>query len=177
MKKLPLLMMALVLTHIAIAQVKHTVTKANISFQVKNMGINTGGVVETIHADINFNKDKPETSTIEATADAASINTDNEMRDNHLKKEEYFDVAKYPKITMKSTAIKHKSGNNYLATFNVTIKDKTKTVDVPFTYTANGASATFKGSFKIKRTDFGIGNSSMVLADEVTITLEVQTTQ
>jgi polyisoprenoid-binding protein YceI len=42
--------------------------------------------------------------------------------------------------------------------FNVTIKDKTKSVDVPFTYIAKGATAQFKGSFKIQRTDFGIGS-------------------
>ena len=175
MKKFFLLTLIIAAANIVSAQVKYTVTKANVAFKIKNMGIGTGGTMGGIQADINFIKDKPETSTISATADVNTINTDNDLRDSHLKGDGFFDVAKYPKITMKSVAIKHKSGNNYLGTFNVTIKDKTKQIAVPFTFIVNGAVAEFKGSFKLQRTDFGVGDSSLVLSNDVTVDIDIQT--
>jgi polyisoprenoid-binding protein YceI len=177
MKQIFYIIAIALVANLAQAQVKHTVTKSNITFSIKNMGFNTGGFIGTMQADINFSKDRPETSNIIATADAASINTDNDSRDEHLKSADFFDVVKYPKITLKSASIKHKSGNNYLGNFNVTIKDKTNLVAVPFTYIVNGSTAQFKGSFKIKRADYGIGTSTLTLSDEVTINLEVSTTQ
>jgi polyisoprenoid-binding protein YceI len=166
-----------VVTNCALAQVKHTLTKATVTFKIKNMGFNTGGSIGGVQADINFSKDKPEASTIEATADAATLNTNNDMRDNHIKSADYFDVVKYPKIIMKSISIKHRSGNNYTGVFNVTIRDKTKQVELPFTYITNGNNADFKGTFQILRTDFGIGDKGLVLANEAYITVDVETTQ
>ncbi|QKJ31863.1 YceI family protein [Mucilaginibacter mali] len=176
MKKFILLAIAAAFANLAPAQTKHKVTASTITFKIKNMGINTGGNISGLVADINFSKDRPEASSIEASVDAGTLNTDNDMRDKHIKSEDYFDAAKYPKITMKSTSIKHRSGNNFVGTFNVTIKDKTKSIDVPFTYVVNGNTAEFKGSLKIQRTDFGIGSSGLVLANEATIDIDVQTT-
>jgi polyisoprenoid-binding protein YceI len=175
MKKFFLLILITATTNIVSAQVKYSVIKANVAFKIKNMGISTGGTIGGIQADIIFNKDKPETSAITATADVNTINTDNDLRDSHLKGDNFFDVARYPKITMKSVAIKHRNGNNYLGTFNVTIKDKTKQIAVPFTFMVNGAAAEFKGSFKLQRTDFGVGDSSMVLSNDVTVDIDIQT--
>ena len=175
MKKVFALMILAVATYIAPAQTKNKLTKSTVSFKIKNLGINTGGNISGIAANINFDKNKPDSCTIEATADANTINTDNDMRDNHLKSEDYFDVARYPTITMRSVSIKHRSGNNYTGRFNVTIKDKTKAVDVPFTYTENGTAGQFKGNFKIKRTDFGIGNKGLVLSDDIIVDIDIET--
>jgi len=82
-------------------------------------------------------------------------------------------VATYPKITMKSLAINYKSGNSYIGKFNVTIKNKTLPLDVPFTYTETGNTGEFNGILKLKRTDFGIGGSSMVMSNDVTVTIDV----
>jgi polyisoprenoid-binding protein YceI len=158
---------------IGLAQTKQTVTRATITYQVKNMGFNTSGNFSGFDGAIAFDKDKLASSVIEASVDSKSINTDNDMRDNHLKKEEYFDVDHYPKITMKSVSFKHKSGNNFTGTFNLTIKGITKPVDVPFTYVQTGNSSVFKGSFKINRLDFKVGDSSMTLSDSVIVNVEV----
>ncbi|GAB3924667.1 YceI family protein [Mucilaginibacter myungsuensis] len=161
---------------LADAQTKHTLTKATVEFKLKNMGFNTGGVIEKVEADINFSKDKPEASAITATADANSINTENDMRDGHLKKPEYFDVTKYPKITMKSVSFKSKGANNFIGVFNVTIKDKTKAIEVPFTYVATDNKADFKGKFKLNRLDFGVGGKSAMMGNDITVELDIQTT-
>lgn len=157
------------------AQIKQTVTQSSISFQIKNLGFMTHGTFNGLQADIKFDPSKPGASSIDATVDVNTINTDNDMRDSHLKEDTYFDVAKYPKITIKSVSLKHKSGDKYNGQFSLTIKDKTQTVDLPFTYIESGNASEFKGVLKIKRTDFGIGTSSMVMADDVEIDIDVKT--
>ncbi|WDF55032.1 YceI family protein [Mucilaginibacter sp. KACC 22063] len=174
MKKYILITLMLAAT-VAFAQVKQTVTRSSVKYQIKNMGINTDGVFGEVAADIRFDDAHLNTSSIDASIDAASINSENNMRDNHLKSNDYFDVQKYPKITMKSVSFKRKSAGNYTGVFNVTIKDKTKSIEVPFTYTEKGEAAVFKGSFKINRQDFGVGGKSLMLSNEATITIEVET--
>ncbi|MEZ2338144.1 YceI family protein [Mucilaginibacter sp. RCC_168] len=156
------------------AQIKTTVTKSAIAFKIKNMGITCTGVFNGLQADVQFKPADLAGSSIIASVETATVNTDNEMRDNHLKSADYFDVATYPKITLKSVSFKHKSGDNYTGSFNVTIKDKTKLIEVPFTYTEKGNTAVFNGSFKVNRKDFGVGGNSMVLADEATVTVNVE---
>jgi polyisoprenoid-binding protein YceI len=137
------------------------------------MGINTGGSFSGLKADIKFDPAHLDASTIEASIDTKTINTDNENRDHHLKSDSYFDAEKYPEITMKSISFKHKSGDSYTGVFNLTIKHKTNSVEVPFIYSENGNTASFKGTLRIKRTDYGVGGKSLVMSNDVTITINV----
>ena len=174
MKKLALAVL-LLFTAGAFAQVKQSVTKATITYQIKNMGFNTTGSFSGFAGDIKFDKAHLAASSIEASVETKTVNSEDDMRDEHLKKEDYFDVAHYPRITMKSVSFQQKSGNNYIGQFEVTIKGKTKTVALPFTYITAGNTGTFKGSFKINRLDFGIGDTSMILANEATIFVSIET--
>jgi polyisoprenoid-binding protein YceI len=149
------------------------VTKSAVTFKIKNLGFNVEGTFSGFKADINF-KPKFAGSSIEASVASNTINTDNESRDNHLKSEDYFDVAKYPRITLKSVSFKHKSGSNYTGSFNVTIKDKTKLIEIPFTYIEAGNTATFKGDFQVLRTDFGIGGKNLILSNEANVSVEAE---
>jgi len=175
MRKAFLAIILLITGITAFAQVKNNVTKSSITFKIKNLGIYTGGSLGTMQASVAFDPAKLAESKIEAVADATTLNTENEMRDNHIKNEDFFDVAKYPKITMSSLSFSRKNASNYVGRFNLTIKDKTKQVDVPFSFLPTAAGANLKGSFKINRSDFGIGGSTLTLADEAIITIEVET--
>ena len=106
----------LILVTVASAQ-KANVLKTTIKFQLKNLGVNTGGSINGLSANMAFDPEKPETGSIEAILDVKSINTDNDLRDTHLRSDEFFDVAKYPTITMKSVSLKHKSGDKYTGQF------------------------------------------------------------
>jgi polyisoprenoid-binding protein YceI len=150
------------------------VTKSSIQFQIKNLGINTGGSIGGLQANIQLNPAQLNTSLIEATVATNTINTDNDKRDEHLRGEDYFNIAKYPAITLKSVSIKSKGGNKYVGKFNLTVKDKTKQLDIPFTYTDAGTTASLNGTFKINRLDFGVGSSSMVLGNEVTVIIAAE---
>src|ERR1700761_2015679 len=152
---------------------KNTIIRSAITFQIKNMGIGTGGSLGGLQADIQFKPADLATSSIEATVDVNTINTDNSSRDEHLKSDDFFDVAHHPKITLKSVSFKHKSSSNYTGVFNLTIRAKTKQVEVPFTFTEKDNSQAFKGTFKINRLDYGVGGTSLVLSDEVIVNIDM----
>jgi len=174
MKKIFFQLLIILSAGTGFSQAKSTVTRSSVTFQVKNLGINTVGTIGGLTADIQFNPGNLASCAIDATVDASTINTDNDGRDDHLKSEDYFDAAHFPKLSLKSVSFRHKSGNNYSGMFNLTIKGKTKLVELPFTYVEAGNSAVFKGSFKLNRLDFGIGESSMILANEVTVNIEAE---
>ncbi|MEO6849777.1 MAG: YceI family protein [Mucilaginibacter sp.] len=176
-KKYFISILLLFVTAIAFAQTKQTVTKSSVTFKIKNLGLTVDGTISGFKGDIQFDAAHLETSAIEAFVDANTIDTDNDTRNEHLKSDSYFDAAKYPKITLKSVSFKHKSGSNYTAKFNLTLKDKTNPVDIPFTYTEAGSTASFKGSLKIKRTDFDVGGSSMIMSNDVLINIDVTTSK
>ena len=178
MKKISAIFLLAIFSGFAFTYItKQNVSKSAITFQIKNLGINVDGSFNGLKAYINFDPSHPESSAIEASVQANTINTDNDSRDTHLKSEDYFDVGKYPEIRMKSVSIKHNGGSNYTGTFNLTIKDKTNPVQIPFTYTENGDAGNFKGTFKIKRTDYGVGGKSMVMSNDDTISIDVSTSK
>ena len=144
------LILFLTISSFAIAQVKQTVTRSSVTFKIKNLGFNVSGSFGGFKSDINFDPAHPDAGTIEASIQVNTINTDNETRDHHLKSDSYLDAEKYPSITMKSVSIKHNGGDSYSGTFNLTIKNKTNKVDVPFTYSENGNTALFKSTLKNK---------------------------
>ena len=174
MKKFIVPIILVVIVASAFRFAENTITRSAISFKIRNLGINTGGTIGGLQANVKFDPAKPETSSIEATVDVKTINTDNSTRDEHLRGENFFDAEKYPKITLKSTSIKHKSGTNYIGDFNLTIKAKTKPVQIPFTLTEKGNNQSFNGTFKINRRDYGVGSNSLTLSDDVTITIDVE---
>ena len=178
MKKLyPLLILSLFISS-AFAQVKpQTVTKSSVVFHIKNLGITVDGLIAGFKGTINFDPANLTTSTMEVSLETNTIDTDNGTRNDHLKSDSYFDVVKYPSITIKSVSFKHKSGNNYSGTFNLTIKNVTKSVEVPFSCTQTGNTAVYKGNFQIERTDYGVGGSSMVMSDDVKIDINFTSTK
>jgi polyisoprenoid-binding protein YceI len=174
MKKIIAPLFIIMIASAGFTLVKSTVTRSAITFKTKNMGVGVDGTIGGLQADIQFNAANLSSSTIGASVDANTINTDNSSRDDHLKGEDFFDVPHYPKISIKSVSFKHKSSNNYTGQFNLTIKGKTKLIEIPFTFIEKGNTQVFKGNFKLNRLDFGVGDSSLVLSDEVTVDIEAE---
>jgi polyisoprenoid-binding protein YceI len=177
MKKIIVSIIILLVTGAGFASAQNAVTHSTISFKIKNLGINTGGTIAGLQANVRFNPADLASSTLEASVEVNTLNTDNSSRDEHLRKEDFFDLAHYPKITLKSVSFKHKGGNNYSGIFDLTIKGKTKQVEIPFAYADKGNSITFNGTFKLNRLDFGIGGSSLIMGNEVTVTIDAEATK
>lgn len=153
------------------------VKSSAITFKIKNAGITVDGTFTGLEADIKFNPLKPEEGTIKASILTKSINTGNDMRDGHLRKQEYFDVEKYSKIMLQSTKIQKTGPITFNGTFKLTIKNVTKDVIIPFTFIKIPEKTEFKGAFTINRLDYGVGSNSMTLSDNATITLAVNVTE
>lgn len=146
--------------------------KSTVKFTIKNFGINTGGNFKGLAGNIEFDKDSPEKANFTMSIDAATVNTDNDSRDSHLRKAEYFDVANHPKITFTSEKISGK-GSNLTATGKLTIKGVSKNISIPFTATPKDDGYLFEGSFQINRRDFKVGGNGVVLGDNVNVSLSV----
>lgn len=181
MKKVVFFLTALVITTAASAQT-WSLDKAHskLGFSVTHLMVSTvDGAFKTTDAKITSSKEDFSDAVIELTADAASVDTDNDQRDEHLRKADFFDVEKYPTITFKSTSIKKTGKNTFALKGNLTLHGVTKPVEL--TLTLNGTTvhpytkktiAGFKATGTIKRTDFnfGAGTPSAAVSDEVTIT-------
>jgi polyisoprenoid-binding protein YceI len=147
-------------------------SKSSVKFSIRNFGINTGGSFKGLEGDIQFDKTNPGKTVFDISINATTVNTGNDARDTHLRKEEYFDVARFPKISFKSTAVSAK-GSGYQVSGQLSIKGTTKTISFPFKVSSDADGYLFEGSFQLNRRDFKVGGNSMVLGDNVTVTLAV----
>ncbi len=150
--------------------------KSTVSFSIKNFGIATGGSFKGLKGTIEFNPASAGTAKFDISVDAGKVNTDNNARDNHLRKEEYFDAEKYPGISFVSAKITAK-GSGFTVAGKLTIKGTTKDISFPFTAQPKDDGYLFEGSFQLNRRDFNVGGSSMVLGDNVTVNLSVFATK
>jgi len=149
-------------------------SESKVKFVIKNFGINTGGIFKGLDGTINFDPANLAAATFDVNVDAKTVDTDVESRDNHLRKEEYLNVEKFPTLNFKSTKVTKTNSNEFLYMFgNITIKGVTKEIKFPFKATQKDEGLLFEGTFKLNRRDFGVGGNSLSLSDELTVTLSV----
>lgn len=128
--------------------------------------------------DASIASSKPDFSdaVFEMSAETASINTENEMRDGHLKGDNFFDAPKFPVLSFKSTSFSKVIGNKYKMTGNLTIKGITKPVTMDVTLLGPNIDERskkqilgIKATTTIDRQDFKVGTSlaAKTVADEV----------
>lgn len=164
---------------------------SSAQFGVKHMMVSTvRGTFSNVKGTVNLDDKDITKSTIEATLDATTVNTNEPKRDEHLRSPDFFDVAKYPTITFKSTKVAKAGKDKLNVTGDLTMHGVTKPVvlavegPTPETKDAwgnvrRGATATTK----IKRSDFGLTwnkaleAGGVAVGDEITITLDLETTK
>lgn len=156
---------------------------SGVGFKIKHMGVsNVSGKFDDFSASIDINYEHPEKSSVSAVVKAASVNTGNEKRDNHLRSADFFDVEKYPEIRFTSTKVKAVATGEFEVTGDLSFHGVTKsiTVDVEQTGVADiekkGPVTGFETSFTVKRTDFGMAANPFV-GDDVKLTIEVEAGQ
>ncbi len=153
-----------------------TVSEVDGNFKVFN------GTVVSPTADFN-------NATINFTVDVNSVNTDNDMRDKHLKSDDFFNAEKYPSMTFASTSFRKMKGNIYSLEGNLTIRDVTKKVKFAVIYGGaakdpyGNTKAGFKANGKISRAAYGLKWNKLteaggaMVGDEVSITLNLEFAQ
>lgn len=155
---------------------KRTIKAYKIGFAIKNMGLTVNGTLKNPRVNkFYFDKDSLSKSRIDVSVPVSTINTSNKTRDNHLQQEEYFNTAKYPNIRMRSKKFVKESSGKIRGYFYVTIKGVSREVNFPVTVSTSKGITNFKGNFKLNRLNFGVGTSSLVLADELKVQLNINT--
>lgn len=142
---------------------------SRVGFTITHLLISeVDGNFKTFDAKITSTKPDLSDATFEMTADANSIDTDNERRDGDLKSDKWFDTAKYPNLTFKSTSFKKVEGNKYKMVGDLTMHGVTKPVTLDVTMIGpkefpgrNGTQTKvgLKATGMLKRADFGVGGS------------------
>jgi polyisoprenoid-binding protein YceI len=181
MKKLFSLLIVAFLSASLFAQTKWNADPmhSKLTFSVTHMGISdVDGLFNKFTASATATKADFSDAVFELSVDVPSINTQVEMRDNHLRSADFFEVETYPSMTFKSTSITKVSRNKYKLTGNLTLRGITKPVTMDLWYRGTNVDDKTKKSTSgfqltgiIKRSDFNVGTKfpAPVLSDEVKI--------
>lgn len=131
--------------------------------------------------DLNWNPAAPDQSTITATIEADSADSGVDELDDHLESADFFDAAKFPTITFKSTSVALSGGAAGTVTGDLTIKGVTKpvTLDVTINKAANEDRAKayklgFSAKGVVKRSDYGVDKYAPFVGDDVTVLIEAE---
>ncbi len=170
------------------ATISWTVNKSHtsITFEAKHFFTSVPGAFEQFDAEVNFDPENLEESSINVQIDVKSINTKNERRDGHLQSADFFQSDIYPYITFSSEKIVSKGDNNFEAHGTLTIKGVSTDFVMPFTLLGimnsprqeNILIAGFESEFSLLRNDYNVGAgdwiSDAVVADEIKVKIDVE---
>ncbi len=145
-------------------------THSYVSFSAKNMEVKTvKGTFTGMQGEIHWNENQLEKTTIQACVNAASVNTGTPKRDEHLREPDFFDAEKFPTICFTSTNVK-KEEKQYVVVGNLTIRNITKEIQIPFTFNKR----VFSGSFSINRFDYDLGKDAGTFMIGETIEISIK---
>jgi polyisoprenoid-binding protein YceI len=143
------------------------------------------GRFKNIEGTLNIDEANPSRSTIDAAIEVASVDTGAEQRDEHLRSDDFFNAAQYPRITFRSTGIRA-AGDDWRLDGDLTIRDVTKPVSLDVEFEGQGPDAYgseragFTATTKINRKDFGVNWNGLieaggvVVSDTVKISLNIE---
>ena len=173
MKRIALIFLLALILKDGIAQYKPIDNKSSVHFKIKTFGINVYGSFTDLAGTILFDADHPGDSKFDVSVDANSVNTNNTLRDSHLRNDAFFDTKNYPRIHFVSTRITPSSKKGVLLVYGkLSIKNQTKDISFPFTSEQSLNSYLFKGTFTINRKDFAVGETN-IISDDVEVSLNV----
>ncbi len=143
----------------------HVIDKAHsqINFVADSRLLSAHGFFAKWDADVKLDATNWSASAVAITIDATSLNTRVDMRDNHLRSPDFFDVAKFPTITFTSVSVTTVAEGKLDIAGDLTIRGVTKRIVVPATvvFYEKGAGR-FRGQFAINRKDYGVAFDSPV---------------
>ena len=155
------------------AQAKLQPAQSELSFQAHQMGVPVDGHFKHYDAQLAFDPAKLATAQVSFTVDMGSGTIGAPEYDAELVKAAWFNAAKLPQATFKSTSFKPAGAGRYDVAGTLTIKGQSKPVVVPVTLAKSGATTIATGSLVMKRLDFKIGEGewadTSVVADDVTV--------
>lgn len=155
-------------------------THSNVKFTITHMVVSeVDGSFRTFDGTMESEKEDFSDAKINFTVDVASINTDNENRDKHLKGDDFFNAEQFPQMKFSSTSMKPMGNNKYQLAGNLTIRDVTKPVVFDVTHLGSTADrgktkAGFKATTKINRFDYNLKWDRATEAGSLVVSREVE---
>jgi polyisoprenoid-binding protein YceI len=158
-----------------------------VEFSVRHMMISTvRGRFERFSGTVEFNENDPAASSVDVQIEAASINTNEPQRDNHLRSADFFEAETYPHLTFKSTRVEKVDENNGRIYGELTIRNVTRPVVLETEYNGQAkspwgsTSAGFTANTKINRKDWNLvwnqalETGGVLVGDEIKIHIELE---
>ena len=141
--------------------------KSAIHFVYKQMGVAVDGTFKKFSSQLNFDPAKPAAAKAIFDVELGSVDTGASEGDDEVAGKPWFNTKVFPTAKFTSSSVKALGSNKYEVTGQLNIKGKTQDVVVPATFTAQGKTGVFDGSFTIRRADFSIGEGSWAKFDVV----------
>ena len=164
----------------AMAQQALVPAQSSIQFSAKQLGVPVSGHFQKFDAQVQFDTAKPEASKIHFSIDTGSATMGSKEVDSNLLSADWFNIAKFPKATFDSSAVKALGGGKYQVDGTLTIKGQAQPVSVPVQLTQSGATTTAQGSLPLKRLSFKMGDGdwadTSMVADEVNVQFKLTLT-
>lgn len=152
-------------------------THVEISFVATQDGVPVEGGFEQTRTDVEVDPAKPTGGKISVVIDTASVNTGSADADTMLRGRDFFDVARFPKATFRSTSIVADGAGAFRAIGEFTLKGRTLALVIPFSVRQDGAGIRFEGSVPLSRLAYKVGEGEWsdtgTLADQVLIKFKI----
>jgi polyisoprenoid-binding protein YceI len=154
--------------------------KSAVNFVYKQMGVAVDGKFKKFSSQLSFDPTKPAAAKASFDVNLGSVDTGSSEGDDEVAGKPWFNTKAFPTARFVSSSVKALGGNKYEVAGQLTIKGKSQDVVVPATFTAQGNSGIFDGSFTIRRADFSIGEGAWakfdIVANDVQIKFRITAT-
>lgn len=159
---------------------------SEVGFQVRHLVSRVHGSFDEFDAVIRIDAEAPEASSVLFTVKAASIDTKDSKRDEHLRSADFFDTARFPEIRFVSTSVTPAGADRYAVTGDLTMHGVTRRVTLPVTFHGvqrdpwGNDKAGFETAVTLNRKDFGINwnkaldQGGAVLGDDVAVSIALE---
>ena len=157
-----------------------------VGFNVSHLFTSVQGRFDRFEGTVDFDLANPEAAVVRGTVEAASINTNNEKRDKHLRSSDFFDTEKHPKLHFESTKATITQGRNGKIAGNLTIHGVTRAVVLDVKFLGSGKDpwgnerAGFRAELTINRRDYGLNWNELLetggylVGDEIEIRIDAE---
>jgi polyisoprenoid-binding protein YceI len=165
---------------------KFDVAHSRIGFVARHaMVTKVRGSFNQFEGSATVDGDDPSQSSVQLTIQAASIDTRQPQRDEHVRSNDFLDIPNHPEITFTSSSIKHTGGDDFEVTGDLTIRGVTQSITFPLEFQGSAKDPMgnerigFEGSTEISRKDFGVTfnapleTGGVLISDKVTLEFEI----
>ena len=173
-------------TAVAVRPLEIDRSHSEVAFQVRHLLSKVRGRFNDFAGTVEFDPARPHQSRVDVVIQAASVDTAEPARDNHLRTSDFFDVEKFPTLTFTSTSVTPRGDEAYDVVGDLTIHGVTRQVTLPATYLGTAqdpwgnAKFVFEAELTLNRKDFGLlwnaalETGGFLVGDEVRVSLSIQ---